>query len=289
MAYYQIGDVFLEWTAENFPLRQDTFILQFQVGEIPPTAEVIRYTTPPLLPDQYAKLIETNGTYDLFQDDEGLSIVYHWAQCRHGFGYRLDDLKKSEPLVCWFHPQMRQQPPLSASRFFSSAGLHSKLLKCGAPVLHAAYVEADGRALLFAAPSGVGKSTQAALWTCYEGARTINGDRVLLRRRNDGWYAYGYPCCGSSNVCFNRTLPLRAIVLLEQDAENRIVPLSEAEKIRALFSGMEVFRWASWEIASALSLAQELAREVPVIRLACRPEREAVSLLKNYLLEERLW
>lgn len=76
------------------------------------------------------------------------------------------------------------------------------------------------------------------------------------------------------------------MVLLEQGAENRVSPVSEAETIRALMAGTEVYVWDHEEIETGLWLLKDLAEAVPVVRLTCRPDAGAVAVLKHEL-EER--
>ena len=91
-------------------------------------------------------------------------MIYHWAHCRFGYGFRLDDLKNGNKVCCYFNPEMREEIPITAARFFSTAGMHTKLLQRSAVILHASYIDWDGSAILFTGPSGTGKSTQAELW-----------------------------------------------------------------------------------------------------------------------------
>ena len=131
--------------------------------------------------------------------------------------------------------------------------------------------------------SGVGKSTQASLWEKHAGAEIINGDRALLRKKEGKWHSYGYPCCGSSVICINRTLPLLAVVLLEQGEENRIEMLSMSQKIRIFLSGSEMYLWSTKEFDRVYEIAKALCQEILIIKLVCRQEQEAVTLLKNIL------
>lgn len=84
-------------------------------------------------------------------------------------------------------------------------------------------------------------------------------------------------------ICQNRTLPLKAIVILEQAKENRVESLSASQKIRALVSGTEIYLWDTDEINQAFHIAEQISKEVPVIKLACRPDKNAVTVLKEYL------
>ena len=227
-----------------------------------------------------SKVLQYTGSYELLQTERGLFLMDHWAGLRHAYGFWIDDLDGETNV--YFHPDIGAQKPLNVSFLLSTAGLHRKLLQNRAIVLHAAYVEYQGWAILFTGPSGIGKSTQAELWNRHENTPILNGDRVLLRQKDGVWYAYGYPCCGSSAFCVNRTLPLGAIVVLQQAPENRIEELTPARRVCALTTAAEFYPWEQWEMNTVLSMAQELAQQT-VTGLACRADREAVTVLKDYL------
>lgn len=285
MYRYRIGNLQFCWKDGNFPLVQDEFMSSYAVGEHEwnPQGETVIYESSYLRLDQYrsAQLLRKNETYELYETGRGHLLIYHWARCRFGFGYWLEDLEKEDSVSCYFHPDMKQQIPLSAVRFFSCAGMHSKLLQHGNMVIHASYIDWNGRGILFTAPSGTGKSTQADLWCRHAGAELMNGDRALIGEKDGKWYSYGYPCCGSSAVCVNRTLPLTMIVVLDQGDDNRLVGLSTSQKIRALAAAAEMFLWNQAEIGRVLDLAEKLVRTVPVVKLVCRPDTEAVDVLRK--------
>ena len=64
--------------------------------------------------------------------------------------------------------------------FLSLLALERRLSERPCLILHCAYLEYQGKAMLFSAPSGTGKTTQAGLWEQYRGSRTVNGDKALL-------------------------------------------------------------------------------------------------------------
>ena len=291
MKRYQIGDIIIQWKDGNFELESDEFTERFQVIESEEDflVDEIIYETHFTDLRKYEKetLLQKNGLYELYDTIAGKFLVFHWAICRFGFGLYVKDLEGGNNIPCYFNPEMKEQIPLAAVRFFSCAGLHSKLLQRGALVFHSSYIDWKGKAILFAGHSGVGKSTQAALWGKYAGAEIINGDRTLIRKKDGIWHAYGYPCCGSSDICINRTLPLLAIVLLEQGEENQVTEVSMGKKFRALFTGSEMYLWNEKEMERVTKLAEEILKDVRIVRLVCRPEEEAVEVLKAELEENR--
>ena len=156
----------------------------------------------------------------------------------------------------------------------------------GGIVLHASFVNAGGRAILFTAPSGTGKSTQADLWETYRGTRTANGDRCLLRREKGIWRAEGWPVCGSSGICHVERHPIRAIVMLSQAPENQIQRLSQGNAFSQVYSQITVNRWAKRSVVQAMDLIEDLTKEIPVYHLACNISEQAVACLERALEED---
>ena len=76
----------------------------------------------------------------------------------------------------------RYRESLSTQTVLEAASLFDILADAGMLVLHSAYIiTRQGQGILFSGPSGIGKSTQAALWQRYAGAEIVNGDRALVR------------------------------------------------------------------------------------------------------------
>lgn len=287
MYIYRIGDVLFCLKENGLPVVQDAFMERFQAegAEIGDCDVIYECVEEDLSAYGSETLVNKNETYELYEVGNRHLMVYHWARCRFGFGYWLEQMEQERTVRCYLHPDIRAEVPLSAIRFFSCTGMHSKLLQLGGMVLHASYVDWEGVGILFAAASGTGKSTQAELWAQYAGAGIINEDRVLLRRKNDVWYAYGYPCCGSSDICINRTRPVRMIVVLGQDDKNRIAEMTAPEKIRALLTGTEVYVWNQTEVERALYLTERMIMDIPVVKYGCLPDQSAVWTLQEYMKE----
>ena len=166
---------------------------------------------------------------------------------------------------------------------FNRIGMETLLLQHHSLLLHASLIKYKGKALAFAGPSGIGKSTQADIWHTFLGADIINGDRAALRKENNGWYAYGCPYAGTSGIYKNDCAPLAAIVLLKQAEENHLRRLTEAEAFRCIYQEISVHHWQRHFVAKATDLCLQLFAETPIYLLECRPEESAAVLVKKGL------
>lgn len=169
--------------------------------------------------------------------------------------------------------------------FTSLLALERRQIKKDAMVLHCAYIEYRGEAILFSAPSETGKTTQANLWEKYRGSRTVNGDRSLLGKRDGRWTAQGWPVCGTSEVCHNESIPVRAVVMLSQAQENRAQRMTPGQAFPLLYSQITVNKWNTQDHIHTMDLMEDFLGSVPVIHLGCTISREAVDCLEEVLQE----
>jgi len=153
-------------------------------------------------------------------------------------------------------------------------------------ILHASFIKYKGHGILFTAPSGTGKSTQADLWADLRGGEIINGDRAVIRSIDDKVSVCGIPFAGSSSYCVNGEAPLAAIVYLNQASETVISCMGKAEAFRKVWEGCTVSSWDSEAVEKAIQVVQEVIMSVPVYHLSCTPDESAVIALEKELEKE---
>lgn len=153
----------------------------------------------------------------------------------------------------------------------------------GGFLLHAACVRIGQKAVLFTAPSGTGKSTQAQLWGNLRHAELINGDRAAVFPCGDEAWFRGIPFCGSSGVAKNEALPLAAIVYLSQAPETTITRLTGVRAFRRVWEGCSVNVWNSADVELCTESVMNAVSVVPVYHLACTPDETAVRALEETL------
>ncbi len=161
--------------------------------------------------------------------------------------------------------------------------LEATLLHFNAVILHASFIRWNGKGIIFSAPSGTGKSTQADLWEKYAGAEILNGDRAALRRLDSAWRVYGLPYAGTSGIYRNESAPLTAVVALRQAKENSVRRISGTEAFRYLYPETMIHRWDRDFESRATNLLLDVLHDIPVFLLECRPDQEAVEILKEQI------
>lgn len=228
--------------------------------------------------------------------EERQTAVYEWQGEHHRYyfwsvhtkaryvllTYRLDDLRR----YTIYLQEDGLEDLLRQFRLSAFFALEQLLLHHSAFQLHSSVVEWRGMGILFSAPSGTGKSTQAELWRTLEGAQIINGDRAMIRKMREKYVVYGSPYAGTSGIYTNLSVPIRAIVILSQAAENRLERLELTAAFGKLYRESTIPSWDVSFVEKISELIIDLIGTVPVYHLACRPDAGAVEVLKQELINE---
>lgn len=147
--------------------------------------------------------------------------------------------------------------------------------------LHASAVSLDGRAYLFSAPSGTGKSTHTEKWCRLFGAEYLNDDKPALRQASGVWTVYGTPWSGKHDLSKPQGVPLGGIAFVER-GENSIRRLAPAQALPLLMS--QCARMLPRErLERFLTLADHLLRNTPAWMLTCRNE-DAAAILSHKVM-----
>lgn len=159
------------------------------------------------------------------------------------------------------------------------------MLAHGLLTFHGVLMEYEGNGIIISAASGTGKTTHARLWRDLRRALIINGDRAVCAKTAEGWKGYGLPWSGTSGEQINRSVAIRALVVLRRGETN------EAHRISALEAFHQVFAhvlYPSWDKAlteKMMDLLESFLRDVPIFLLSCRPDAESVDVLHAALDE----
>ncbi len=155
-------------------------------------------------------------------------------------------------------------------------------------LVHAAALLYHGKAYLFVAPSGTGKTTHMMLWKKCLGEKMaiLNGDKPFLRMQDGKITVYGSPWQGKEGYGMNASAPLGGVFLLDRAAENSVRPAAVPEALQKLLFAT-VFPEEAEGRAKVLDFMGSLYRAVPVAMLYCNMEDDAVYTVKKFIDEHK--
>ena len=151
--------------------------------------------------------------------------------------------------------------------------------------VHASVTEVDGRALLFLGTSGTGKSTHSRLWRQFvPGARLLNDDEPIVRLMEDGSVrVFGCPWSGSTPCYRNASAEVVAFVHLYQSPENKLTKLRGRDSFDSIYSSSAFLHSDKVRHLATFDTVADVLGSIPVYRLDCRPDEEAVRLTQSLL------
>ncbi|MCO5044511.1 MAG: hypothetical protein M9963_05485 [Kiritimatiellae bacterium] len=153
----------------------------------------------------------------------------------------------------------------------------------GVCIVHAGAVSFDGQGLLFCGRSGAGKTTLSRL--CREsGATLLNDDRQFLWIENGEARLAPTPWHGLEPEINNQSVPLRAIIHLNQAPANHLVSLCGAAAAARLLGNTVAPFYRADALEHTLALIEQLTRAVPSHVLSFTPTHDAVKLCQSLLV-----
>lgn len=158
----------------------------------------------------------------------------------------------------------------------TAASFARKLIGYQGFVLHSSSVAFEGRAYLFSAHSGTGKSTHTEKWIRLFGAELINDDKPALRKEAGTWYAYGTPWSGKGKNN-NLKVPVGGLAFLQRGDENHIQKISLRQAFLMVYPQIP-YGGTREERELLIALAEQLLKDVPVWLLTCKNEDAAARL-----------
>lgn len=170
----------------------------------------------------------------------------------------------------------------------TGSSFYRALLGFDGLMLHSSAVVVDGKAYLFTANSGTGKSTHTQLWLDHFGDRAyiLNDDKPALRLEDGKWYAYGTPWSGKHDISVNSRVPIAGIAAVQRAQENEITPFGGFEAIHAILKQVNKPRDTVLR-EKLLELLDRLITQVPVWKLCCNMEPEAALIAYHAMSKNR--
>lgn len=178
--------------------------------------------------------------------------------------------------------KMAENPHLDADQceyIWTGSFFYDALINFDGLLLHASAVMMDGKAYLFSAPSGTGKSTHTSLWLKHFGDRAeiLNDDKPAIRIFDDGIKVYGTPWSGKTDLNINASAELAGICFLERDSYNHIEEMSKAEAIVKVLN-QTIRPSEEKQMGLLLDTLDVVIGKTPIYKMGCTISEEAAVM-----------
>jgi len=143
-------------------------------------------------------------------------------------------------------------------------------------LFHASVIERNGKAYLFLAKSGTGKSTHSTLWLKHvPGCQLVNDDNPAVGIRNGQVIVYGTPWSGKTPCYRNIQFPVGGFVQITRDTTNHISRDGVVQTFANLLTSCSGVKWDKRLYRAQGDTLAAIIGLVPAYTLGCTPYREA--------------
>jgi len=153
-------------------------------------------------------------------------------------------------------------------------------------IFHSSSICVGGKAVIFTALSGTGKSTQARHWKeCFgDEVSYINDDKPFIRLTDKGFYVYGSPWNGKHRLGENAKAPIGFVCFLCRGESDRVEALSSYEAIPLFLEQTLGFKDNERQL-KLLSLLDKFLKNVKTCRIYCTDTKQSAIIIRKGLEE----
>ena len=150
-------------------------------------------------------------------------------------------------------------------------------------IIHAAGVRIADKAYMFAGRSGAGKSTLTRQFAARQEMGLLSDDRIVVRKKQETFYAYGTPWPGEAGIAVNASAPLAGIFFLAQGTANTITALGVRQALERLLPVTSI-PWYDREVVPKMfAFCEDVMTHVPTYELSFTPDRKVVEVVEQFV------
>jgi hypothetical protein len=262
--------------ANNYPGQRPADIqIRLQIGSIPDT-------------ENLRKLFDSNQSWSMFQDEDDYWLTLHPPAFEQPFWLAKINRDFSEATVYCSKKLIIKKNGRKVLSNPVSYPLDQILImyilarKQGA-LLHAAGIDINGSGYIFPGKSGAGKSTITGQLAVRKNIGLLSDDRIVVRKMDGAFKAYGTPWPGEAGIAVNKSVPLSGIFFINHASSNRIKEITPGQALRRLLPVTSI-PWYDREIMSEiLTFCEDLISNVPIYDLYFKPTVEVVDVFEKFV------
>jgi hypothetical protein len=154
-------------------------------------------------------------------------------------------------------------------------------------LIHAAGLCFQDRGYIFPGKSGAGKSTISRQLAGLNGYRFLSDDRIIIRKSNETFKAFGTPWPGEAGIAANTSVPLSGIFFISQASYNKIEEIKPQEATERIFPVVSIPWYDKEVMVKILDFCEDLVSNVPVYELHFKPDIEVADVFKEFVSKKQ--
>jgi hypothetical protein len=261
---------------KNHPGRRPADILiRLQLGGMPDT-------------ENLQKIFDSGQSWSMFQDRDDYCLTLNPPAFKQPFwlarinrDFTEATVYCSEKLVSRRNGRTELSNPVSYP--LDQILLMYILARRQGALLHAAGIDINGRGYIFPGKSGAGKSTITRQFAALGDTGLLSDDRIVVRKLEGTFKAYGTPWPGEAGIALNESVPLASIFFINHGSANLIKDITPQEALARLLPVTSI-PWYDREVMDKiLTFCEDLISSVPIYELDFKPSVEVVDVFERFV------
>ena len=148
-------------------------------------------------------------------------------------------------------------------------------------LVHSNCIDDKGFGMLFTGTSGAGKSTMAEIWKGKEGVKILTDERVVIRKENASFFAYGTPWHGTARIHSPEKAVLKKIFFIKHGKENSAKLLNKLDATSRLIVRAFPTYWNQEGMKFTLDFTSEITENIPCYELPFKPDESIIDFVRG--------
>ncbi|MCK9594973.1 MAG: hypothetical protein PHH68_08045 [Candidatus Omnitrophica bacterium] len=229
----------------------------------------------------------------------------NWRLARIKTGYRYESLVKGRSLAAYINKEFDKVKVYIPARaewgfrwhitdliydFLQVLLINYFAVRKNGIFTHAAGMrDIDGKGLVFAGESGCGKSTTVRIWNRYSRAMLLNDDRVIIRKKDGGFFIYGSPWHGAFSDYLESKMEralLSRIFFIHHSRVNTARRVGFEQAFSLLYPAIFPVFWDPRILGNIISFCCELAKNTECVLMGFAKDKRIIDFVRR--IEEHL-
>ncbi len=232
------------------------------------------------------KIFDSNETWSMFENGRGFNILFHPPALKEPLWLAKVDRDFSKTSILCSKKLLHDHGPTFYNPVcypLDQILIMNMLPKRSGALVHAACMTSNNKAFLFPGTSGAGKSTLSRQLRKTGGMALISDDRIVVRKIDGQYKAFGTPWPGEEGIAENRGDLLSSIFFINHGESNKVIPMKPNDALKRLVPTISVPWYDPKAVTKMLQLCDDVISTIPIYDLYFKPDQEISNVFESFV------